>query len=128
MTRAWRKGNRRYCWPLLAIVLALSFLGHDATVVANLHGIDAPRAIAAAQHQLGVDPDLGGATPTPDRLCKPDQGASLTSPSVRSQAWTMHGAANGDIGLTTDVVPIPTSDAPPLSSGVRLALLQVFLI
>ena len=128
MTRAWRKENRQYCWPLLAIVLALSFLGHDAAVVANLHGIDAPRAIAASPHQLGVDLDLRGATPTPDRRCEPDQGASLLSSSARAHAWTMHGTVNADIGLATDVVPITTPEAPPLSSGVRLALLQVFLI
>ena len=128
MTRAWRKGNRRYCWPLLAIVLALSFLGHDAAVVANLHRIDAPRAIAASQHQLGVDLDLRGATPTPERLCEPDQGASLTSSSARSHAWTMQGTTNPSTGLATEVVPITTPDVPPLCSGVRLALLQVFLI
>ena len=128
MTRAWNKGNRQYCWPLLAIVLALSFLGHDAALAVNLHRIDAPRAIPVAQHQLGVNLDPRGATPTPDRLCEPDQGASLISSSTRSQAWTMHGTVNADIGLATEVVPITTPDAPPLTSGVRLALLQVFLI
>ena len=40
----------------------------------------------------------------------------------------MQGTANADVGLATDVVLVTTPEPPTLSSSVRLALLQVFLI
>jgi len=128
MTLARRRSSWRRSWPVLALLLALSCLGHGAVVAA---GNDAPasaRSSAIVPNDLPEMFDPAG----PDRPgaghCEPGARFSAGAAPDRAAAWSASSAPAAAVESGAAMVPLLTTDPPSPAGRDRLALLQSLLI
>ena len=130
--KGWRL---RRGWPLVGLLLALTFLGHDVAMAGDVQRPDPPvpvsqphaahthAAIHAALHPAHVPP-----ADAPASTCDVWRGASGASTPDDPKLRTSDGNAAPVVGPRAEVVPVELTFPPHRSAGERRALLQVFLI
>ena len=140
------RGVARRRWPLVGLLLALAFLGHDVAVAGDAHGAAGPprgehaRPHADAPASEGVVPEHGAAEEAPTAGCDAAVCSPVTACGVgRVVAPDPDGNGHGAraAGAATVFAPVDDLAASPASRalagptqppGVRRALLPVLRI
>src|SRR5665811_886238 len=115
----WKARARPY-WPLVCILFAIAVLSHDAAMAGNAQSLGAPLQNEAVALFVPASPA--------DLQCDLDLDASLVSVQYGPASSSLSGASEPHISFPVHTSPADFDGAPPLSAGVRRALLQVFLI
>ena len=131
------RSPRQRCWPLLGLLLALAFLGHDLLMAADAKAEGSAEHSSAAPHRAATHPEAGAAHPLLIETwetnhpagCEVGRPAAPTTGGDPDPAGL--AAIDGPISATVSPLAPRLGEGwaePTWPSGTRRALVQVYRI